>query len=184
MVKLHLGCGKRFLKDFIHIDLADLPHIDHRHDIKTLPMFEDESVDLIYAPKCFQYFTRQEALGVLKEWRRVLKIGGTLRLSVPDFPALVKVYQQTNNLSLIHGPLYGIIQVGGKMMQHGTVYDFPSLSTLLLTAGFHHIRHWNWQKALPQGYDDCSIAYIPHLDIHYGILVSLNVEADRSSWVY
>ena len=46
-VKLHLGCGKKYIPGFIHIDLDDYPHIDYRHDISSLPMFANNSVDLI-----------------------------------------------------------------------------------------------------------------------------------------
>lgn len=91
-IKLHLGCGKRYLPGYIHIDLADYPHIDYKHDIKTLPMFEDCSVDLIYASHVIEYFDRIEVITVLKEWYRVLKEGGILRIAVPDFEALVQVY--------------------------------------------------------------------------------------------
>ena len=58
MKKLHLGCGKRFLRGYTHIDLADYPHIDFNHAIEVLPMFDDASVDLLYACNCFEYFDR------------------------------------------------------------------------------------------------------------------------------
>jgi len=75
-IKLHLGCGKRYIPGFIHIDLDDNPHIDYRSDISNLSMFEDNSVDLIYSSATFQYFDRDEIYQVLKEWNRVLKPGG------------------------------------------------------------------------------------------------------------
>jgi len=46
-VKLHLGCGKRYIPGFVHVDLADFPHIDYRSDVRSLPMLKDESADLI-----------------------------------------------------------------------------------------------------------------------------------------
>jgi len=121
---------------------------------------------------------------VLREWWRVLKTGGTLRLSVADFEALVEVYRRTGSLATILGPLYGIINVGGETLQERTVYDFGSLSTLLHATGFHGIRRWDWREVLPKDYDDCSKAYFPHMDFENGIMISLNVEADKTSWVY
>ena len=32
-MKLHLGCGNRYLSGYAHIDLADYPHIDYKQDI-------------------------------------------------------------------------------------------------------------------------------------------------------
>src|SRR5262249_49548779 len=110
-VKLHLGCGRRHLPGFVHVDLADLPHIDHQSDLRTLPMCKDETADLIYACHVLEYFDRIEVLDVLGEWHRVLKHGGVLRLAVPDFEALTSVYRTSRNLALIHGPMYGRIEI-------------------------------------------------------------------------
>ncbi|GAG94071.1 unnamed protein product, partial [marine sediment metagenome] len=30
-----------------------------------------------------------------------------------------------------------------------------------------------------KGYDDCSQSYIPHMDKEHGLLISLNVEAEK-----
>lgn len=45
-------------------------------------MFDDDSVELIYACHVIEYFDRIEVLDVLHEWRQVLKSGGFLRLAV------------------------------------------------------------------------------------------------------
>lgn len=181
-MKLHLGCGKRYIKGYIHIDLADYPHIDYNHDIKTLPMFADNSVDLIYASHVIEYFDRFEVVEVLKEWRRVLKKDGILRLAVPDFEALTEGYEKYKNLNLILGPLYGKWHIPQTDMYiyHKTVYDFVSIKEVLESVGFNEVRGWNWREvfaAETEGYDDYSQAYIPHMDKEKGTLISLNVEA-------
>jgi len=183
-VMLHLGCGKRYLPNYIHIDLADYPHIDYKHDIRTLPMFKDLSVDLIYASHVIEYFDRVEVIEVLKEWYRVLKYGGILRLAVPDFEALVQVYLKYKDLNLILGPLYGRWEIPGtnKIIYHKTVYDFISLKEILEKVGFKNVKRWDWQEVFVgeyKGYDDYSQAYIPHMDKENGILISLNVEAEK-----
>ncbi len=183
-IKLHLGCGKRYLPGYIHIDLADYPHIDYRHDVRTLPMFKDSTVDLIYASHVIEYFDRIEVMDVLKEWYRVLKEGGILRLAVPDFEALVQVYLRYRDLNLILGPLYGRWEIPGtgKIVYHKTVYDFSSLKEVLEKVGFRNVRKWNWREVFVgeyEGYDDYSQAYIPHMDKENGILISLNVECEK-----
>lgn len=185
MIKLHLGCGKRCIPDFIHIDSADFPHINYRHDIADLPMFDDNSVDLIYCSHALQYFDRQEASKVLKEWHRVLKEGGLLRIAVPDFEAIVKVYLKYKDLNHrgILGPLYGRIIVktseGEKIIYHKTAYDFESLKKLLESVGFKNVRKYDWRKTIHKDYDDYSQSYIPHMDKEHGLLISLNVEATK-----
>jgi len=181
MLSLHLGCGQRYIPGFIHVDLADFPHIDHRHDVRTLPMFKDNSADLAYASHVLEYFDRTEAREVLSEWMRVLKPGGILRLAVPDFQALAQVYQQYQRLDLIIGPLFGriVIELSGMklMAYHKTVYDFPSLKTMLEETGFADVRRYDWRQTIHKNHDDFSQAYIPHMDKEHGLLISLNVEA-------
>lgn len=181
-MNLHLGCGKRFIPGFIHIDLNDFPHIDYRHDIKTLPMIEDDTVDLIYFCHGIEYFDRVEIIDVLKEWKRVLKKGGILRLAMPDFEALIAVYKKYKDLDKVIGPLYGRWEIKGKdnkqkILYHKTVYDFKSIKNLLESQGFAKVKKYDWKKTIHKDYDDYSQAYIPHMDKENGILISLNVEA-------
>lgn len=181
---LHLGCGKRNFLGFINIDLAKFPHIHYRRPVEDLSIFKNNSVDLIYASHVFEYFDRIEAKKVLKEWRRVLKPGGILRLAVPDFEAIVKVYlKYKKNLDHrgILGPLYGRWEIPGtdKIVYHKTVYDFKSLKKMLVEDGFKNMRRYDWKKTIHKDYDDHSRAYIPHMDREEGILISLNVEARK-----
>lgn len=182
-MKLHLGCGKRYVPGFVHVDLADLPHIDHRSDVRSLPMFKDESADLIYACHVLEYFDRTEVLDVLREWQRVLKHGGVLRVAVPDFAAIAEVYRGYGDLSLVHGPLYGRMEVptanGPRVLYHRTVHDFDSLRSTLESVGFRNVRRYDWRQTIHKDYDDFSQAYIPHMDKEHGLLISLNVEADK-----
>jgi predicted SAM-dependent methyltransferase len=181
---LHLGCGKRYIPGFVHVDVDDFPHIDHKTDIADLHMFEDASIDLIYSSHALEYFDRVEVKRVLSEWRRVLRRGGTLRLAVPDFDALVHVYREYGKLDMLLGPLYGRIAVktpaGEGRLYHKTVYDFPSMQNLLQECGFEAVRRYDWRQTVHRDYDDFSQAYVPHMDKEHGRLISLNVEATRS----
>ena len=185
-IKLHLGCGKIFIPEFtFHIDIDDYPHINFKHEISNLPMFKDNTVDLIYCCHAFEYFDGEEGKEVLREWCRILKPGGILRLAVPDFEAIVKVYLKYKDLDHrgILGPLCGRMEIkaprGKKLIYHKTVYDFKSLKRMLKSAGFKNIHRYDWRKTIHKNYDDYSQAYIPHMDKKKGILISLNVEAEK-----
>ena len=177
-VKLHLGCGKKdFGKDWIHIDGGDFSHL-HSHDICKLP-FDNETVDLIYESHVLEYFDREEVLIVLSEWKRVLKKRGTLRLAVPDFNALSRLYQQGTPIEEVTGPLYGRWNMDGDWVYHRTTYDYKSLEAVLVRSGFFNIKEWDWRNVEHGNHDDYSQAYKPHMDKKNGTLISLNLEANK-----
>jgi predicted SAM-dependent methyltransferase len=181
MLKLHLGGGKRFIPGFVHIDLADFPHVDHRHDVRRLPMIADGAAELVYASHVFEYFDRVEGAAVLAEWKRVLAPHGVLRLAVPDFEQLAAVYAKTHSLDSIIGPLYGrwMDNPNDEPIYHRTVYDFASLQRELERAGFTNVRRYEWRETIHKDHDDYSQSYLPHLDKEHGTLISLNVEATK-----
>jgi predicted SAM-dependent methyltransferase len=181
-IMLHLGCGKRCLPGFVHVDLADFPHIDYRRSIDRLDFLEDGCAEIIYTSHTLEYFDRVEARRVVGEWCRVLCPGGRLRLAVPDFAALAEVYRQSQNLNLILGPLYGRMEIAGtgSTIYHKTVYDFAALRELLEGCGFGNVRRYDWRETIHRDYDDHSQAYIPHMDKENGKLISLNVECEKT----
>ncbi len=184
-IKLHLGSGKVYIPGFIHVDIDKFPHIDYQSRIDKLPMFKNNSVDLIYCCGSFEYFDKYQAPTVLKEWKRILKKGGVLRLAVPNFESICRVYQKYKDLDGrgILGPLFGRIEVktkkGKEVIYQKIVYDFKSLKTVLKSAGFKNIHLYDWKKTIHKDYDDYSQAYIPHMDKEKGILMSLNIEAQK-----
>jgi len=178
-MKLHLGCGKRnFGEDWVHIDGGTHEHL-HSRDITALP-FEGGTVELVYASHVLEYFDREEAVDVLKEWKRVLVPEGTLRVAVPDFEAMVRLYVETSaSLDKFLGPLYGRMNMGDKKIYHKTVYDEYSLKALLFENGFRNIVLYNWRDTEHSHIDDHSQAYLPHMDKESGALMSLNVECRK-----
>lgn len=182
-LQLHLGCWHRIIPGFVNVDLCDMDHIDVKAGIDDLSAFDDGAAQLIYVSHAFEYFDRQQAAGVLAEWSRVLAPGGTLRLAVPDFDALIEVYRRTGELDRILGPLYGRMEIdtetGPATLYHKTTYTFATLSELLEANGFTNVRRYRWQDTIHRDHDDHSQAYFPHMDKENGLLISLNVEATR-----
>lgn len=175
MKKLHLGCGKVYIPGFIHIDLMDFDHIDHKRSIDDLSIFEDNSIDFIYACHVLEHFKRSDMDRVLGEWFRVLKSGGVLRVSVPGFEEIIAVYQKYMDFKLVLGPLMG----GQTYLYnfHSMAFDFKYLSELLEKSGFKNVKRYDWRKTEHADVDDYSQAYIPHMDKENGLPISLNVEA-------
>lgn len=170
-MKIHLGCGEKFLPDgWTHVDARPGPHIDYVADALDLP-FDDNSTEIIYWCHGIEHIPFALVQPALAEWRRVLQLGGILRLSTPDFNILAAMYSQTKvELHLVR---YAIM--GGQDYEenfHYSLWDFDSLSVELQRAGFHNIMRYNAQTIMPAGFD-WSVGRIA------GQWISLNVEATK-----
>jgi predicted SAM-dependent methyltransferase len=175
--KLHLGCGKKYIEGFFHVDALDFPHVDHRGPVDDLSFIASNSVELIYACHLLEHFGRKEVPLVIKEWARVLKPGGVLRIAVPDYGACAELYCQGKLKTL--NDVTGLM-VGGQRDQydyHKMIFDETSLTELFRNAGFKEVRRWDWRTTEHAHIDDYSQAYLPHMDKTNGRLVSLNLEA-------
>jgi predicted SAM-dependent methyltransferase len=177
MVKLHLGAGGVILPGFVNVDSRELPGIGLVSPVDHLTMIDDRSIELVYACHVLEHFPRHDTQRVLKEWCRVLKPGGLLRISVPDFEANAKLYLETRNLGLILGCLCGGQDYPENF--HHMYFDFTYMTTMLYEVGFKNVRRYDWRKTEHANIDDRSQAYYPYMDKEHGRLMSLNVEANK-----
>jgi predicted SAM-dependent methyltransferase len=173
--RLHLGCGKRHIPGWHHVDLLDFPHVDRIGPVERLAHIESDSIELIYACHVLEHFGRYEVFDVVSEWYRVLAPDGILRVGVPDFGAATRYY-------LEHGDIRDVLGLimGGQTTAydyHKVIFDETGLGELLADVGFNSIRRYDWRTTDHAWLDDFSQAYLPHMDKDSGSLVSLNVEA-------
>jgi predicted SAM-dependent methyltransferase len=94
MHKLNLGCGHRFAKGWINIDFhSEHPAVRRVNLLRRLP-FDDSSFDVVYSSHVLEHFTLELAEGLLRECHRVLKMGGLVRIVVPDLENVCREYLQ------------------------------------------------------------------------------------------
>lgn len=100
-IKLHLGCGRKYLKGYINIDLPlenqrlMKAKADIYKDIRDLD-FPENSIDGIRHHHLMEHFTRQEAIRLLLQWRHWLKPGGILIVETPDFEECAKLFLKSD----------------------------------------------------------------------------------------
>ena len=173
-VLIHLGCGPIDDSRWINVDLLYLPHIHYIQDITKLNNFPDDTADLIYACHVFEHISHRSLRDVLTEWRRVLKPGGILRLSVPDFDDIIKIYNsESGEIGSVVKPLMGGQDYAYNF--HYSIFNKTYLSDLLKNAGFKEIQEWNPETAPYHNFNDWSSKLYPINGHEYRI--SLNLEA-------
>jgi predicted SAM-dependent methyltransferase len=65
-------------------DLDESTNPDIRCDVRKIPE-PDEKFDVVFSNNVLEHFDYEEVPEVLKEWIRILKVGGELRIEVPNF---------------------------------------------------------------------------------------------------
>jgi predicted SAM-dependent methyltransferase len=175
--QVHLGCGLVDVPGWINIDIRPAPHIHFRSGVEHLPMLADASVDRIYCSHCLEHISHLRTKDVLTEWRRVLKPGGVLQLSVPDFDLLLHAYVELgNDMEGILCPLMGAQTYAANF--HQTMFNERYLTSLLQQAGFDRVRRWQPDETHRLHFKDFSWAECELKGRCFP--VSLNLEAVRS----
>ncbi len=165
-LKLHLGCGEKYLEGYVNIDFPPSEHsvltpkVDMYHDIRTL-QYPDNSVDEIQSHHFFEHFSRTDALKLLFRWRKWLKPDGVLVIETPDFYGCALAYAFA--LSRKRRMELGRHMLGSqeaKWAYHLDFWDKKKFKHVLKKAGFKNIKIRRYRNGLAQHFPK-----IPFLNI-------------------
>lgn len=173
-IKLNLGgAGEGFLDShitgFLTVDLRDGPGTDIVCDCSALAGFESGTVETVYASNILEHWPLHKTVDVLKEWCRVLKPGGKLYVSVPDFEVAVRLYERYGLTEWIRFHLWG--DQKHPLNYHYTCFTQATLSKDLLDAGFSDMKRVKVFDDIPV------IDGSHHASNGTGELISLNMVA-------
>lgn len=156
-LRLNLGAGPQPLAGYVNVDRKDggevyplkVPQrgglakpgatVDDANGLRWSPA--DGTVDVVRASHCLEHFGHRETLNVLKEWVRVLKPGGVLKVAVPDWDFIVSEAARGNPNRL---PLEGYV-MGGHVDgddHHGALFTKQKLAHLMTLAGLTDLKPW------------------------------------------
>ena len=176
-LRLHLGCGKIDHPGFVNIDALPRRHVHYVQAVDRLRRFGDNSADLIYACHVLEHFSHLQVPSVLKEWGRVLKHGGKLCLSVPDFDRLLDIYRDNgSDARCILNALMGGQEYAYNY--HRVIFTRDYLEKLLLQAGFRRVYAWAPDDG-GTGHDVNDWSRRPLIVNGRSYPVSLNLEAEK-----
>lgn len=149
--KLNLGCGKNRQEGYINVDVRPLPTVDYPADMNSCVRTFEGLCDEIYISHVLEHFENPgkamrdhpgTVLGLLKQVYTMLKPGGLIRVAVPDFEALAKLYlEQEHSLApRLLGRLCGEQDYPENM--HKCLFDKAYLTHCLELTGFTNIKPW------------------------------------------
>ena len=177
MIKyLHIGCGANILpKPFKNLDIRKKKGVDFVGAAYPLK-FKSNSFDLVYASHVLEHFKKKDTLKVLKDWVRVLKPGGTIRISVPCIDNLIKIYKYDNEIENVLGPI-----LGGQTYKenfHYNLFNKENLTEYLKLSDCEAIHPWDYKRTIHSKFWDFSQATTKEIPI------SLNLEARKKTKFY
>jgi len=154
-MKLHLGCGEKYLEGYLNVDFPSEAHTVQSQNPADLQIdllqlnYPLASIDEIRLHHVFEHFTRPVACALLAAWQSWLKIGGVLHLEVPDFTRTAAVILNplasagVKAVAMRH--LFGSHEAAWAVHCEG--YTQRMLKSLLEVYGFKvvEMRHNSWQ---------------------------------------
>ena len=88
---LNVGCGEHFSPEWNNIDLVFMRDVMY-HDIRKPLPYSDVCLDAVYASHVLEHLRPDDGLRLLKEFYRVLKPEGIVRMVVPDLEIICHEY--------------------------------------------------------------------------------------------
>ncbi len=92
---LNVGCGHCYHTDWTNIDLVDHGPEVRGYDLRQGLPYDDGSFDAVYHSHVLEHLTPEEARAMLAECCRVLRVGGVMRVVVPDLEGIATAYLQS-----------------------------------------------------------------------------------------
>jgi len=137
-IRLNMGCGPFPMEGFINIDQFPEVNPDLLCDVTALP-FEPGTVSEIYAGHILEHFRFDEGQKVLRYWLMLLKPGGIISISVPDYDFLVKEYVKDMTPEKLREFNDTYIYSGIQPSPHQYAYSAALLEKCMEEAGFVNI---------------------------------------------
>lgn len=143
-LKLNLGCGAKKLPGFVNIDSVKEFDPDLLHDVSQPLPYGDGVVDEIIADGLLEHFDKYVRFIVFYEWARVLKIGGTVNVSVPNMKKLLFRYFKFGFEKFVD-TVFGETMLGsetyiGHFGNHKWAYSKGSLETFMRFFGIEPVK--------------------------------------------
>lgn len=145
LIRLNIGAGDTVIPGFTAID--------RKLGTEAFPLaYDDGSVEEIRCVHMLEHLSFAEVLKALEEWRRVLRVGGRLRISVPDVRKVAFLTQSD--------PLWAYYLMGGQTDSddfHKSAWDSDRLRGYMAQFGFDGIRPWTSENTDLASRDDISL---------------------------
>ncbi len=159
VVKLNVGCGTDYKEGWVNVDNNsdnNITKLDLNHDLRNPLPYKDNTVDFIFNEHFFEHLTVEEGQMAMKEFMRVLKPGGVMRIAMPDLEDTVEAYYNPKwkERDVMRKFDLEFVQTRAEMINmnfhwwgHKWLYDWEELERRLREAGYTKIKRCKHSKS-------------------------------------
>lgn len=143
---VHVACGNVRFEGWVNLDLLPQNGVaDLVCDVRNGLPFADGSCQYIYNEHFLEHLSIEDGLRFLKECRRVLRVGGVLRVAMPNLSDCVQHYVDGSwrDQPWLNKYGYDHIATGAEYLnavfrewEHRHLYDYVELERRLTESGF------------------------------------------------
>jgi len=177
-LKIHIGSGEINIQGWVNIDARDFSHVHIVSKEISFNEFTDGSIQEVYLCHILEHLSFLELESVLHLINLKLKVGGVIRVSVPDFDKVIDIYQmENNNLDSVKHVL-----MGGQDYEfnfHKSVFNNLFLTNMLTQHNFNNVLSWDALTDFGVDLKDWSNGKIKTSGGN--MPVSLNLKAEKSA---
>ena len=145
-IAYRLTGANRYYSKKEYCDLLQNNYFIHHNLSHSIPL-PDKSVDFIFTSHFLEHLYLSDAKNLLDECFRVLKIGGVIRISVPDLEYAVSLYGIGKKKEMLQQYFF-VEDDDSYYARHKYMYDFEILKDKLESANFQNILRQTFQAGL------------------------------------
>jgi predicted SAM-dependent methyltransferase len=189
--KLHIGCGSNIINGWLNTDLISNFRVIYLNVIDKFPFCEC-IFDYVFSEHLIEHFDYLKGKDIIRECFRILKPGGKIRISTPDFQFLFRLYDENKteeqkryiawavDTYLPSLKIYQDIFVINRIIRgwgHKFIYDYKALSVSMIDAGFINIKRYAVKES-----NDCNFQDIESHGVEeFNKLEAFCLEAEKPS---
>ncbi|OEU66769.1 MAG: hypothetical protein BBJ57_13680 [Desulfobacterales bacterium PC51MH44] len=140
----HLTGANRYYSKAEYLRLLGKHHFIH-HDLAYGLPLADGVVDFLYSSHFIEHLFRKDAAHLLRESYRVLKPGGTIRISIPDLEYALSLYKAGEKEKMLSAYFF-VEDDNSYYARHKYMWDYDMIADALCQAGFQGIQRCNYRQ--------------------------------------
>ena len=190
--KLQIGSGINILEGWLNTDLNATRETIFLDARRRFP-FDDCTFDYIFSEHLIEHLEYQSGIDMLREFFRILKPRGKIRIATPDLRFLIELYNPkktelqeryiswTVDSFLSHSGVHQDVFVINNFFRdwgHKFIYDFKTLQDAVSRSGFINVVRYNVDESDDENLQ-CLESHGKHITDEFNKLETLVIESRK-----